>query len=216
MVEWFQSLDVILKVLSAPSLAMVIAGLWRYVVRPSVSFIRRLNAGMVKLADFDPEKFAACVSDVANIKAAVGPNGGRSLYDRVEVAGRAARLSEARMSTMLDVVVDRPLFQADDKGEYTWVNSAFEKAFETSCDDVRGRGWINLVVPEDRDRVVREWRHAIIDRRDFSTMARFRTSRSHRLVIGSWSAQPICDDNTEEVIAWLGAIDTQATQEAPK
>lgn len=215
MLEWFQSLDVVLKVIGVPSLAMLIAGLWRYVVRPSVSFVQRLNAGMVKLAEFDPLKFATCVSDVANIKAAVGPNGGRSLYDRVEVASRAARMSDARMSTMLDVVVDRPLFQADDKGEYTWVNAAFEKAFESSCDDVCGRGWINLVVPDDRDRVVREWRHAIIDRRAFSTMARFRTSRSHRIVIGSWSAQPICDDSTEEVIAWLGAIDPQPLEAKP-
>lgn len=211
--DWLESFSLLQKIIGVPSLAALVMLVWRYVLRPSIEFVRRLNAGMVKLADFDPAQFRLCIQDVGSIKSALGPNGGRSLYDKVEVAGRSARMSEARLSTMLDVVVDRPLFQADAKGEYTWVNAAFEKAFETSCDDVNGRGWINLVVPEDRDRVVREWRHAIIDCRMFSTMARFRTGRQQRLLIGLWTAQPICDDSTGEVIAWMGAIDPQPAED---
>lgn len=216
MQEWLGSLSLVMKILGVPSLAAVVMLTWRYVVRPSIDLTYRLNAGMVKLEAFDLTEFKTCVSDVQRIKEAVGPNGGRSLYDRAETAFRSARLNEARLSTMIDVVVDRPMFEANSAGDFTWCNRALENTYETSCDNMAGRGWINLILPEDRDRVVRELRHAVADRRSFQTMARFVTQRAGATVMARFSAQPIVDESAGEpvVIAWMGAIDAQPTEGA--
>ena len=205
MTDWIANLTVLQAVLAV--LVVVVPVAWRYALRPSIAFARRINAGLVKLDAFDPVQFATCVAEVARIRVAIEPNGGHSLYDKVSAAGKAAQLGQARLSTMLDVVVERPMFEADEKGDFTWVNAAFEKTFETSCDAMGGRGFINLILPEDRDRFIRDWRHAVQDRRPFITMVRYLTMRSGTHVTGRCSAQPITDEVTEKAIAWMGAID---------
>ncbi len=221
--EWIQNLSALQAILGVTGLALL-TGSYRYVVKPTVAFVRQFNAGNKKLAALDPNKIETCLSeiaavkdDVARVRTLLGPNGGSSLYDKVTTAGQAALLSQARLSTMFDIVVDRPMFETDAAGHFTSVNAAFEKAFDTSCDDMHGRGWINLLIPEDREPFVRAWHHAISDRRPFRSVARCVTQRTGFLRTGmcSWSMQPILEPGSDTVLAWMGAVDTPMSFLAP-
>jgi len=189
---------------------------WKFMLKPSIAFFRGVSATNLKLAAFDPAQLHACSKQIADVKgetaqirALLGPNGGSSLYDKVTTAGKAAVMSQARLSTMFDIVVDRPMFETNALGDITSVNAAFERAFDTSCEDMRGRGWINVVIPQDRDPFVRAWHHAISDERPFRSTARCVTQRPGALRSGlcSWSMQPILEPGTDTVLAWMGAVD---------
>lgn len=199
-IAWLDSLNKAQQFLiGLPVLVAALFTMWKFSVRPTVLFVRQLKD---------------CICDVATIKAAVGPNGGRSLYDKVEAGARAARLIEARLSSILDVVVDRPMFIAGEDGSFSWVNKAFERTFETTLSDAAGRGWINLLLPEDRDRVVKEWIHAVRDKRAFNTRARCLTNIQSALLMGRWSAEPVLDPADDELIGWIGTIEARAVPPA--
>lgn len=202
-IERLSLVQVVLAVIGVPSLIALVLGGWRRVVLPSVRFIRRVNAAL---------------ETVERIRETLGPNGGKSLYDKVAVASQAAQLSQARQSAMLDVVVDRPIFEADANGDFTWVNAAFERTFETSCDDMAHRGFINIIMPEARQRFVEDWHHAVADDRAFYSIAWCVTQRGSqpRMAICRWSAQPIRDKATGEAIAWMGAIEWASVPSDPE
>lgn len=56
----------------------------------------------------------------------------------------------------------RPLFQADAAGNYTYVNHAYLSLTGRERTDVLGAGWINVVHPDDRNRVRQLWRQAVL------------------------------------------------------
>jgi PAS domain S-box-containing protein len=197
MIEFLEGLSLLqtaLGVTVVSSLGLV----WRYVLKPSIAFGRRVSVAL---------------AGIERIQAMLGPNGGKSLYDRVDAAGRSAQLSQARLSTMIDVVVERAMFETDERGDFTWVNEAFERTFETSVDEMAGRGWINLIVPADRDRFVRDWRHAVGDNRPMNTMAQYLTLRRGLPITGKVCARPILDDLSGKAIAWMGTIDPVAVSD---
>lgn len=197
MPQWIENLSVLQAILGASAAAAPIV--WRYVIKPSLAFVRRLNTMGLEIKELN--------ASVGRIHANLGPNGGSSLYDRVAAAGRSATFNQALMSTMVDVVVERPVFEAQASGEFSRVNVAFERMYETSCDEMATRGWINLIIPEDRDRVIRDYHHAVRDGRSFSTPARLLTLRSGTLIVARFSARPVCDPSSDVVIGWMGAID---------
>ena len=192
MMTWFSNLHIVLQALIAAStVAASLYAVWRNVIRPARDFLRSLRT---------------MVRSVEEIRSYVGPNGGRSLFDRVNDQGRLQRLHDARLSTVLDVVVDDAMFQTDADGRWTWANSALEKIFETPSDHTVGKGWINLLLPEDRDRAIREWEHAVRDQRDFMTMTRMVTQLRGVELKVRWKAQPIVDELEKKVIAWIGTL----------
>lgn len=197
MPQWIENLSLLQAILGVSAAVAPIA--WRYAIKPAVAFIRRLNAMGLQVQELS--------ASMVQIQATLGPNGGRSLYDRVTAAGKSAVFNQALMSTMVDVVVDRPVFEADAKGLFSRVNVAFEKIYETSCDEMADRGWINLLIPEDRDRVIRDYYHAVSDGRSFSTPARVLTIRNGILIVAKFSARPVRDPSSDVVIGWMGAID---------
>lgn len=197
--DWLPRLSLLQAIIATIVAASPLGVLaWRFVIKPALNFLRQ---------------WKTCVDDVGEIKKALTPNGGNSLYDKVDFAARSSRISQARISTMFDVVVDQPMFEADAKGEFTRVNTAFEKMFETSCDRMSGRGWFNCVIPEDRDQVVREFHHSVADRRALSTMARFVTQVGGFVLIVRLTAQPIEDETTGDVVAWMGTVEQKGAAE---
>lgn len=197
------------KVLGLPSIGALLAFVWVYALRPTARFLVRLNAGAAA--------GIACQAGLDELRKKLEPNGGDSVYDKVEraaasadAANRSSRITSAKLTTMMDVVVQRALFQADTDGAFTWVNAELEKTFETSCDAMAGRGWVNLLLPADRDRVLREFKHAIRDRRSLVTSTRCVSQRSGVQFVARLACEPVLDEAGDgAVIAWLGAIDPQ-------
>lgn len=84
----------------------------------------------------------------------------------------ALRFSEARFRAMSDA---SPLgiFVADGQGGCVYTNAAYQKISGLSFEQTLGSNWISAIHPEDRDRVLDDWRAAAKGREPFQTEYRF-------------------------------------------
>lgn len=84
----------------------------------------------------------------------------------------ALRFSEARFRAMSDA---SPLgiFVADGQGGCVYTNAAYQKISGLSFEQTLGSNWISAIHPEDRERVLEDWRAAAKGREPFQTEYRF-------------------------------------------
>ena len=121
------------------------------------------------------------------------PRALRYLIER-KAARDALRESEARFRTMSDA---SPLgiFVSDAQGDCVYTNAAYQKISGLSLEQTLGTRWSMAVHPDDRQRVVVEWRDAVRGQESFQTEARFlQTDRS--LVWTRLNAAPMRDGET--------------------
>lgn len=142
-------------------LAGALAGLalWLWRVR------RRIWAGFAVLARpfTTTEHLKHQIDDIAK---ELLPNGGTSLRDavnRLELQGQ-----ETRALVVAGMDRDRhPLFQSDTMGRCVWVNAAYLQLTGRQRDDILSYGWINVVHPQDRERIRAAWFLAVKEERAF-------------------------------------------------
>ncbi len=130
------------------------------------------------------------------------PNGGSSIKDQLNRLETAVSISEAQRMLLLDSVTTG-VWTTDVKGRYTWVNEALRKATGASLSDFVGTNWENVIHPEDKELVVREWERAIAQRRDFNLYFRLINLRTENAVPVHGVATPAYNF-TKEIIGWNG------------
>jgi PAS domain S-box-containing protein len=84
----------------------------------------------------------------------------------------ALRESESRFRALTNAS-PVGVYQADPQGNAVFLNPAMERMMGMSAAQAMGKGWMESVHPEDRERVFREWLAAIEAGRDFSSEYRF-------------------------------------------
>ena len=120
---------------------------------------------------------------------------------RKETEARLAE-SEARFRAMAETVPDI-LYVMDGTGanEYSSPNGARYTGLIPQ--NVSGLGWADLIHPDDRDRIVEKWRHALASRAPFEGELRLRRhDGSYRWFMSR--ANPVHDD-TLGTFKWFGA-----------
>ncbi len=65
------------------------------------------------------------------------------------------------------------VFFTDEKGDCTYANHAFERIAGRKEEEVLGRGWSQIIHPEDRENVFKEWVDAAAGRRNYERFLRF-------------------------------------------
>lgn len=112
------------------------------------------------------------------------PNGGGSLRDTIErISDRTIALQREHALLVEEVRahMDRDdacaVFVADAQGQQTWASRSYLRWVNRSREEVLGRGWINTVYPDDRERVRDEWASAIAEQREFVLRYRMQDSR---------------------------------------
>jgi len=78
----------------------------------------------------------------------------------LELANASLRASEERFRTMA-VAAPVAIFLANVRGECTFVNAIMTELVRVLPEQMMGHGWIQTVHPEDRDRIVSRWQHAV-------------------------------------------------------
>ncbi len=97
------------------------------------------------------------------------------------------------------------IFRADPVGNCVYVNRRFEDLCGIPESVAMGRGWVDMVHPEDRERVVAEWEKAVAKEIPLSAST-YRIVRSDGSVIWvSAKAAPILDD--ERVVGYVGNVE---------
>lgn len=118
------------------------------------------------------------VAAVSIVERELQPNGGGSLRDMVQRIDWRVGAADAWNRALVEHH-GLPVWEADASGEWMWCSRGLCLMFGAGTDRLYGMGWVSLISPDDRDRVVTEWRHAIADRRDFRVSGVSLASGSH-------------------------------------
>lgn len=117
--------------------------------------------------------YTTITDDIKQIKSELTSNSGKSLKDlvkKIEVDVESnTNLTKTILCRQRWILDNRnePIFEADEKGNFTWVNEAFVKLTKRSCYDLMGTKWKNIIAEPNRDIVYNHWDNAIKEKRNF-------------------------------------------------
>lgn len=177
---------------------------------------RRVTRGreLVSLLDAAHRQVAAVAADVASIKGELAPNGGHTLRDKVNaltatMAGIDARTRRTdALQCVLIETMSQPTFETDEQGRWRTVSRGLEQLTGYDGRELVGNGWRSVIPMDERDHVLREWQHAVKDRRsirlDFTIVSRAGHSELVRLI-----AEPMIDDAVDPtgIVGWWGTVE---------
>lgn len=106
------------------------------------------------------------LTKVEEIGKELKPNGGGSLYDCVHRVEREIARQGGKMR-LLFKYSDIVAFETDENGEVIWVSTKFVALTGVGLDRAKGRGWLIIIHPDDRERVSHEWQHSVEQKREF-------------------------------------------------
>lgn len=93
------------------------------------------------------------------------PNGGSSIKDAI---GRieTRQMIEVQVRKALSNDSISGVWEASADGQLTYANRTFQRIVGRSLGDLEGWGWVNSVHPEDREKVLKEWKLALEQERE--------------------------------------------------
>lgn len=97
----------------------------------------------------------------------LSPNGGTSIKDIINRIDKAICLSSERQRAILADSANA-IFEADETGNFVWVNRTYMRLTHRSFFELTGTGWINSVSKKDRQRIMDAWALSIAQQREFS------------------------------------------------
>lgn len=157
------------------------------------------------------EKFDKTVQRVDQMYITLGPNGGKSLHDRIVNIDRTVNVGELRGRTMLNSEGIGE-WQSNNDGQCTYVNAAACRMLNRQESDFLGRNWVNVIWREDRERVIEEWDVAVRERRHFQLAYRWLHIDGSPVSIVA-SANPVFD-SAHVLIGWLALVRKVPPQQA--
>jgi PAS domain-containing protein len=136
-----------------------LCGVWQFLWKPLNKFVR--NASHIG------HSLNSALPVLIKIAEEFKPNGGNSLRDVVNRIEINQAVSDQRHRAIY-AYLDLPVFEADAKGAYTFVSKDWCNAVNLFPEQAFADGWINSVHPEDRQKVMSEWRNAVTEKREFA------------------------------------------------
>ena len=106
------------------------------------------------------------------------------------------------MSQVTWQLLARPVWQADANGMTVHINPFMLKLLGRQDDEILGDGWVNIVHEDDRERVRREWRSAIENKRDFHLHYRWVSSSGETINIVGQASRLL--DTKGNILGWVG------------
>jgi len=94
------------------------------------------------------------------------PNGGGSFRDAIDRIEIRQLLSEQRQRVFFQDL-NLSICETNAAGECIWVNRTFARLTGRLPSELLKFNWVNAIVPEDRDRVLKEWMAAVEQGREF-------------------------------------------------
>lgn len=173
---------------------------WRYVM----PFLRAIAVGLIATAKL-PEMQAS----IASIRHEVLENGGGSLKDQVRMTRQSQSRTETNIERMVNVSrikadAERDAnFETDGDGLCVWANRSYLHWTGRGLNEVLGWGWINVVAPEDRDRIREEWSMAVEENRAFNAQYSMRGPDNRPFRV-ECTAKPVFAGGKIE--SWYGII----------
>lgn len=135
--------------------------IYKFLVRPLILAVKKITSMYEK---------------VEGLVAQFERNGGSSFRDSIDRIERTVTLQDSRQRILLGLV-PYSVTETDDKGKLIFCNRVFLQWTGRLEDEVQGDGWVNVVHPDDRERLRREWDEAVVEKRAYE--ARWRMIDIH-------------------------------------
>lgn len=209
--EFWDSLDAGVQVLAQVGGAIALIGtIWAVLKRPlrelwdNVSYMYNARAVQNEM-----------LSALEEIREQMKPNGGDSIRDSLNRIEQKQEFAQSFLKTQLNAH-HKALFECDADGRCVWVNRPHVALTGRSFDQMRGLGWVNVVVPDERDKVMDKWQHAIVEQREFDENVTYQLGDGTRVPVHI-NAYVIRHEETGKVLGYLGEVSplAQAPEEIP-
>ena len=151
-------------------------------VSSALEFVKGINTAVVALIALGGHLFflwkklkpyTTITEDIQKIREELTSNSGKSLKDcvkkiHVEVQANTdlTKTIMCRQRWILDNRAE-PIFEADENGNFTWVNESFVRLTKRSVQDLLNNKWKNIVEESSRDSAFFHWDQAIKEKRNF-------------------------------------------------
>lgn len=168
------------------AIATVVAAAYRFVLKP----IRDGRARRIERA----ARIDRMVDSIEAIRKQVYPNGGTSIFDKLDKLWVKVRLMDQR-NELAWAALAMGTFRSDGEGDWTSVNQAVERQTGRTDQELLGRGWFSAIAEDQRESIVREWMRAVDDERDVDMVFSWTHSDpGHKPVPVRMRAKPSRDD----------------------
>lgn len=165
-----------------------------YVITPAVEHFKMVHS---------------CVADVAAIKKKIdyelNPNGGKSLKDEVKKYGQQVSRIEGIVLAILSSS-DKGVWISDEAGNCIWLSGWFDKKLAWNVSDMIGNGWKNVIHPNDRDKVYKEFAESVKDGRDFIMDYTYIHKDDNKITIKIHAVCHPIKRNSGEIIGFIGFV----------
>lgn len=148
----------------------------------ALEFIKSTNSAIIAIVALGGHLFllwkklkpyTTITEDIQKIREELTSNSGKSLKDcvkkiHVEVQANTD-LTKTIMCRQRWILDNRsePIFEADENGNFTWVNEAFIRLTKRSLKDLLDNKWKNIIEETNRDGIFNHWDQAIKEKRNF-------------------------------------------------
>jgi len=130
--------------------------------------------------------YTTITDDIVKIRQELTSNGGKSLKDCVKKIHADVQantdLTKTIMCRQRWILDNRnePIFEADENGNFTWVNEAFIRLTKRSCNDLLNNKWKNIIIESQRDMMFEHWDNAIKEKRNFEETIHITNKKGER------------------------------------
>lgn len=151
-------------------------------------------------------QLSSVVDMVKNMDTYFRPNGGNSLFDKVDRIDKNMIISQASNKHILSIIESKnpPIasFQNDGTGRCVWVSAEYLKIVGKSGSEICDFGWKNIISQDDFNDVMNAWNDAIRDKRDFDMTYNIKTIGGERKVR---CIAKVIKDNSGNILAYQGS-----------
>lgn len=170
------------------TLLTALAGIYTYAVKPGWKLWKNVSQLLER---------------VEKIYNEVRPNGGGSLYDVIKRIERQSTSAIERHRALIDSLhIIR--FEATADGACEWVSTAYLELAGASMEEVLGSGWVSVIHPDDRVKVVEEWWSCMKHRRVFNMEYRFVNIKTNEANVVRCHSKPIVQN--DQIVGYVGTI----------
>lgn len=165
--------------------------IYKFLVRPVILAVRKISSMYDK---------------VEGLVAQFETNGGSSMRDSVNRIERTIVTQDSRQRILLGLV-PFAIVETDAGGKLIFCNRVYMQWTGRTESEVLGDGWINVVHPNDRERVKHEWIEAVIEIRSYEARFKMLDLKGKSFDVFC-RCYPMVDDSHEDIrsYGWFAVI----------
>ena len=171
---------------------------------------RKMKLALIQTLNDEIGTLKKQTSDVAkvldNFMVNFSPNGGNSIFDKIDRIDKNTSINQANSRQILSMIEakERPIasFESDANGNCIWASNEYLKIVGKQLDDIIQNGWKNMIDQNDYVDVMKGWKDALLESRDFDMTYSIKTVDGPRKV---HCIAKVLKDNNKKILAYSGA-----------